>query len=152
MRPLTGEEKALSKAAKQRANKQLQAQRREIGVRIKEIENTPDPEYPVAHQRQTAVLAAEFESIRDVKGDPVILQMVGVSITLNYEMLRRFIRSLKNRQWNMSLDASTGSSVLIITHHINLWGKDRGYVELYDLPLYQKELLTDLPVIEIERN
>lgn len=123
MRPLTGEEKALSKAAKQRANKQLQAQRRKIGVRI-----------------------------RDVKGDPVVLQMDGGSITLNYEMLRRFIRSLKKRHWNMSLDTSTGSSVLTITHHINLRGKDRGYVELYDLPPYQKELLTDLPVIEIERN
>ncbi|KZS48106.1 hypothetical protein AWU65_20330 [Paenibacillus glucanolyticus] len=123
MRPLTLDEKALSKAAKQRANKQLQAQRRKIGVRI-----------------------------RDVKGEPVILEIEGRSITLNYEMLRRFIRSLKNRHWNMSLDISTGSSVLVISHHIDLWSKDRGYIELYDLPAYQKELLTELPVIEIERN
>lgn len=148
MRPLTPEEKALSKAAKQRANRQLQAQRREIGVRIREIASTPDME-PVALRRKAALLA-RFEGIRDVKGDPVVLEIDGNSITLNYEMLRRFIRSLKNRHWNMKLDISTGSPVLIITHHIDLWSKDRGFIELYELPPYQKELLTDLPVIEIE--
>ncbi|MGG3278882.1 hypothetical protein [Paenibacillus solani] len=152
MRTLTAEEKALSKAAKQRANKHLQAQRRDIDARIRKLKNAPDPEYPVSHHRSTAVLAAESEMLQDVKGDPVVLKLDGSSIILNYEMLRRLIRSLKNRQWNMSLDTSTGSPVLIITHHINLWGKDRGYIELYDLPSYQKELLTELPVIEIERN
>lgn len=121
MRPLTAEEKAQSKATKQRANKLLQAQRRKIGMQI-----------------------------RDVKGDPVILVIDGNSITLNYEMLRRFIRSLKHRLWNMSLETSTGSPVLIITHQINSWGRDRGSIELYDLPSYQKEVLTDLPVIKIE--
>ncbi|PJN53642.1 hypothetical protein PAEVO_03620 [Paenibacillus sp. GM2FR] len=122
MRPLTAEEKSLSKAAKQRANKQLQAQRRKVGVRI-----------------------------RDVKGDPVILEINGSSITLNYEMLRRFIHSLKNRRWNISMDTWSGPQpVLIILHYVNSRSKDRGFIELYELPPYQKELLTDLPVIEIE--
>ncbi|MEK4980836.1 hypothetical protein [Bacillus sp. FSL K6-6540] len=150
MRPLTAEEKALSKAAKQRANKQLQLKRREIASKLKVVRELYGFGQSAAERREKLLL--QFDMLKDVKGDPVILQMVGGSITLNYEMLRRFIRSLKNRHWNMSLDTSTGFPVLIITHHINLWGKDRGYVELYDLPPHQKELLTDLPVIEIERN
>ncbi|EHB65244.1 hypothetical protein [Paenibacillus lactis] len=116
MRPLTAEEKALSKAAKQRANKQLQAQR-----------------------------------LRGVKGDPVVLEINGNPITLNYEMLRRFIRTLKNRRWNISMDTWSGPQpVLIILHYVNSRSNDRGFIELYELPPYQKELLTDLPVIEIE--
>ncbi|WP_338841972.1 hypothetical protein [Paenibacillus glucanolyticus] len=150
MRPLSAEEKAQSKAAKQRTNKALQARRGEIGSKLKVVRELYGFGQSDAEHREK--LLHQFDMIKDVKGDPVVLQMDGGSITLNYEMLRRFIRSLKKRHWNMSLDTSTGSSVLIITHHINLWGKDRGYVELYDLPPYQKELLTDLPVIEIERN
>ncbi|MEJ9220676.1 hypothetical protein P4H46_21140 [Paenibacillus glucanolyticus] len=150
MRPLSAEEKAQSKAAKQRANKALQARRGEIGSKLKVVRELYGFGQSAAERREK--LLHQFDMIKDVKGDPVVLQMDGGSITLNYEMLRRFIRALKKRHWNMSLDTSTGSSVLIITHHINLWGKDRGYVELYDLPPYQKELLTDLPVIEIERN
>lgn len=150
MRPLTGEEKALSKAAKQRANKQLQSRRGEIGSKLKVVRELYGFGQSAAERREK--LLHQFDMLKDIKGEPVVMQMDGGSITLNYEMFRRFIRSLKNRQWNMSLDTSTGSHVLVITHLINSWGKDRGRVELYDLPPYQKELLTDLPVIEIERN
>lgn len=133
MRILTTEEKAQCKAAKQRANKRLHAKQREIGSKL-------------GAER----LPYQFDMPKNVKGDPVVLQMVEGSITLNYEILRRFIRSLKKRQWDMSLDTSTGFPVLIINHYIDLWSKDRGSIELYELPSYQKELLTDLPIIEIE--
>ncbi|BFH14527.1 hypothetical protein J6TS7_44660 [Paenibacillus dendritiformis] len=85
----------------------------------------------------------------EVKGLPAIVSLDGVEITLNYELLYRLIRRLKNRHWNMKIERISGSPALVVTHLAN-WGQDKGFFELYNLPSHQMELLYDLPVIEID--
>lgn len=121
MRPLTIDEKAKSQTARKLANKALADARKKIGA------YTWDQHY------------------RMVKGSPVKLQMDGQEIVLNYELLRGMYQKLKRRYFSVKIENQT----LIIVHHVTLWGRDKGSIELYELPDYQKHHLIDLPTIEL---
>lgn len=137
MRPLTADEKALSQAARKQVNKALSDRRKALWVRIRKTQ----PETQVR-----AKLMEELDHIQDVKGLPITVELDSERLTLDYEMLTRFSRKLKGRHVNMKIE----HSVLVIVHHENLYGKNRGSIELYDLPRYQQELLSDLPVINLD--
>lgn len=139
MRPLTIEEKARSQAARKRANSVLGAEWKKI-----------DKQYRAAVKAKADVLRTEnllrqMRAIHDIKGSPVIVRLDGEEIVLNYELLQGYRRKLKRRQVNMRIE----DKMLIITHHLTLWGGDKGYIELYELPNYQRLLLTDLPTIDL---
>ncbi len=140
MRPLTSEEKARCTNARKRANKALREQRRAIGVKLRDLPES---------SRIGEVLLFEFESIRDIKGYPVTVSLNGNEMVLNYELLRCFDRSLKNRIKSIKIVWRDNCPVLLIDHHTRYWSKDVGSIELYELPAYQRELLTDLPIVEI---
>lgn len=120
MRPLTAEEKARSKEARKWANKVLSKRRRTSGERL-----------------------------LDVKGLPAVLKINDQEITMDYELFHRMIRKLKKRHWTMKMIQSPGGRSLIITHYAEVTGKDRGTVEFYELPAFQRELLKDLPIVAI---
>jgi len=120
MRPLTAEEKARSKEARKWANKVLSKRRRTSGERI-----------------------------LDVKGQPVVLKINDLEITIDYELFQKYIRKLKNRRWIMHIEKTIRKRSLIINHYVDVMSKDRGAVELYELPAYQRELLKNLPIVEI---
>ncbi|WP_068779643.1 hypothetical protein [Paenibacillus sp. GM2] len=120
MRPLTAEEKARSKEARKWANKVLRKRRRTSGERL-----------------------------LDVKGLPAILKINDLEIVIDYELFQRYLRKLKKRHWTMKMTQSSGGRSLIINHYVDVLSKDRGSIELYELPGSQRELLKDLPIVEI---
>ncbi|MBY9078283.1 hypothetical protein KIH86_17765 [Paenibacillus sp. HN-1] len=146
IRALTTEEKALSQAAKKRSNKALSAERAKI-----------------RKQRDVAFKANASEAYRDgllrqllsinkdVKGSPAIVRLssvwwTGGEIVIDYELLRGMLRRLKGR-YISSMKVSGG--VLTIVHSVP-FQRNRGEVELYQIPDYQRIHLTDLPVIELD--
>lgn len=148
MRTLTPKEKAQSQAAKKKANQRLQARRKEIGAKRKTIPFTDG--HGIAAKCRRDELLLEFDMNRDIKGCPVIFTLGDKQIILDYELLRRLFRTLKNRNKVLGIETSSGSAVLVISHHVNQWGKDKGYIELIGVPPHKAELLTDLPLITID--
>lgn len=144
MRQLTTDEKAQCETTRKRANKQLQEQRKSIGLQIRKLPTTCD----VSARR--AALLRQFDAIRDVKGAPVIAQLEGDQIVLDYELFRRLIRTLRNRHVNLKIDRSEGRPVLTVTHSESYYSKNAGKIELYELQHCQQELLSELPVIKID--
>ncbi|MNP07540.1 hypothetical protein D3C76_995660 [compost metagenome] len=73
-----------------------------------------------------------------------------MKIVIDYEILQKFLRKLKNRNLiiNIKVDVSSDRFVLVIKHYVKSGGKDQGSIELYELPFYQRELLKDLPIVE----
>ncbi|MBT2287994.1 hypothetical protein J7E73_02385 [Paenibacillus albidus] len=139
MRSLTIEEKALSQAARKRANTALKADRQKIDKqRRAAIKAKADESY-------RARLLQQIQSMKDVKGSPVIVRLDGQDAVLNYELLHGLHRKLKRRHVNLKIERQT----LIIVHHLTLWGGDKGYIELYELPDYQRLHLSDLPIIKL---
>lgn len=150
MRPLTVEEKARSQTAKKKANQRLQAIRKEIAAKRNTIPFTDGHGSAATRRREELLL--QFDMNRDIKGYPVIVSLDDKQIILDYELLRRLFRTLKNRNKVLSIETSSGSAVLVISHHVNLWGKDKGYIELIGVPPHKAELLTDLPIVDINFN
>lgn len=129
MRALTIEEKAQSKAARKIANKALADARKKTGSSY-----VWDQHY------------------RMIKGSPATVRLVGGEITLNYELLRGMLRKLKDRRVDirfMNAYLRGGSDSLAI-YHSDLWSFGKGEIELFNLPDYQRILLSDLPIIEID--
>ncbi|OMD93002.1 hypothetical protein BSK49_01055 [Paenibacillus odorifer] len=86
---------------------------------------------------------------KSIKGSPVILSLDGSTIVLDYDLLRKLYRTLKNRHVNTKIEWRGSAPVLMIYHHTGNWSKDTGTIELKQLPSYKMELLTDLPIIEL---
>ncbi|MNW66945.1 hypothetical protein D3C74_454670 [compost metagenome] len=70
-------------------------------------------------------------------------------IMIDYELFRKYLRNLRSQHWVMHIAQANEKRALIIEHYVNILSKDRGRVELYELPDYQQKLLSDLPTIEI---
>lgn len=139
MRPLTIEEKAQSRAARKQANKDLAAARKNI-----------DRQYVAAVKAKASEakkeqLRLQMKAIREVKGLPVIVQRPEGVITLNYELLHGMLRRLKGRWVKLRLD----NGMLHITHTERSNG-NHGEVQLYEMPRYQRLLLMDLPIIQLD--
>ncbi|WP_438435430.1 hypothetical protein [Gorillibacterium sp. sgz500922] len=116
MRSLTADEKALSLAAKKRANAELAKWRK-------------------------GMLWSQQEKVRDVKGLPVTLRGRN-DVILDFELLSRLIRTLKRRPITLRIEPGRLT--------IDFGGQTEGQIRLFDLPAYQRERLSDLPVIEME--
>ncbi|WP_342440001.1 hypothetical protein NSS79_15345 [Paenibacillus sp. FSL L8-0436] len=97
-----------------------------------------------ANKALTADRAKRGYTIRLLKGSPVIVRLDGREINLDYELLRGMLQRLKGRRVNIS---STLTYVMII--HSDPWSRNKGEIVLNQLPDYQREHLTDLPIIEL---
>ncbi|WP_058301713.1 hypothetical protein [Gorillibacterium timonense] len=132
LRALTTEEKAQSQATMKRANAELANRRKVLVQKLRKL--NPD----TASLRK---LEEDLITIRDVKGLPVIIRK-GTEIILNYEMFARLLRTLKRRPLTIRIDPGRMS--------IDFSGHTDGSIRLYELPVYQRELLLDLPIITLE--
>lgn len=94
--------------------------------------------------QQRDALLREFEALRDVSGFPAIVVFEGELLTINYELFRRFLRSLRGHHVSMRIERHClriDYAKFPVTH---------GTIELYGLPAYQTRLLTDLPLVRLE--
>jgi hypothetical protein len=139
MRPLTADEKAASEAARKRVNRVFGARRTEIGEQLRKL--------PITAKLKREELLKESLALRDVKGKPALLLIDGVEIMLDYELYRRLTRTLKNRYWRQEIKVVAGAATLRIEHCDRLTG---GTIELHAMPQYQRDLLTDLPIISTD--
>ncbi|REK69325.1 hypothetical protein [Paenibacillus paeoniae] len=141
MRALTALEKVASEAARKRVNKVFGAKRTEIGVQLRKL--------PITAERRRKELWAQCESVRDIKGLPVKLRVNDVEIVVNYELYRRMMRTLKGRRWCAFITVTpiTGARALIIDHK-DWHSSSNGTITFNELPQYQRDLLSDLPIIE----
>ncbi len=137
MRPLTIEEKAKSTAAKQRANDVLHQRRRDIGRELRSLS-------AITRSLRRSELLREFERLKDVTGQPVLLRVGDSSITLDYSVVRRLTRNMRN--WSAQILQFDERKHLTIRYEN---ARSKGATALYELPQYRRELLKDLPVIAI---
>lgn len=127
LRKLTEEEKSLIKKAKARANESLEFRRKALREQYRK-------------QRAIRILE-EIDRIQNVTGSPVELHVLDESMIINYDLVRKFTGKLKGYELRVR------NGILCIVEQ----GKKRDiWVELYSLPDYQIEVLTGLPVIEID--
>lgn len=98
-----------------------------------------------ANKSLTADRAKHGYALRLLKGSPAIVLLEGRGIVINYDLLRGMHQRLKRRHVTMRIE----NQILIIVHHATLWGRDKGSIELYELPDYQRLHLTDLPIIDL---
>lgn len=139
MRALTTEEKKLSSEARKRANQAISQQRRELGRQIRACTA------PAQTQRKMNLLR-QFDSLSDIKGQPVLLTNKDRCMVIDYELFRRLARSLKHRRVDLRIEPGG----LLTIHHEDPWNsRNHGEIELHELPGYQQMLLTDLPWIEL---
>lgn len=137
IRPLTADEIAKSKIAKDTANKIIRAHRKELSKQIKQIQKCNPVSFTLKF------LIKEYEALRTIKGTPVIVALTDDTICVNYEILRKLAKSL-NRQWYC--ETKIENSMLTTTYQK---GYRKGVFSLNELPTYQTKLLSELPIIEI---
>ncbi len=147
IRPLTDTEKELIRKAKRKANKVLQARRKEI---TKQIEK----EKRINHRHIGAAIQAleqKRDAIQLIAGSPVLVSANGLSMCLNYELLRKLNTSLSPRYWNRSLRLRTVPTLgpILLIEYERIHGGGNGRIELYELPEYQRSLLDGLPTVEV---
>ncbi|WP_127539367.1 hypothetical protein [Paenibacillus illinoisensis] len=140
MRPLTAQEKKQIADVKKRANTAISKKRILLGAQIRACTA------PVQMQRKKELLL-QFDALSPVKGYPAVIKDKDRSMIIDYQLLRRVTRSLKHRCVDIRLDPG---GLLTIQHEDPTNSRNRGELELYEIPPWQQCALTDLPVIEID--
>lgn len=136
IRPLTDKEIAKSKTAKNTANTVIRAQQKELTRKINKLRKT-------AYLSAYAHLIEEREALRTITGNPVIITINNDTICLDYEILRKLDKLLN---WRWYREAKIEKSTLIITYQKS---NGKGVFSLNELPKYQTNLLSKLPIVEI---
>lgn len=138
LRKLTAAEEEQIRQAKTSANDVIKAKRDEICKRMKP-----------ATAKLRRQLQHDLTSWSLVTGKPVIIQHLDDRICLDYELLRKFVRSLKGcpSVWVQVQMDKPGTTLSI--GYSRRDGKGHGAMNLFELRHYSHELLKDLPVIEI---
>ncbi|RKO63241.1 hypothetical protein [Caldibacillus debilis] len=147
IRPLTVTEKSLIKLSKNTANAALKQKRQVIKCQIaqlhKENKATKPSLYLHGRIRQ---LEQELLKYRNIKGYPVRVKTDDCSIVIDYSFLRGIDKKLPSRSWFKWIVVEEDR---VIVEYLNQHTKTGGRLELYDFPKHKKELLTNLPVVDI---
>ncbi|MHB1651649.1 MAG: hypothetical protein ACYCVD_04120 [Desulfitobacteriaceae bacterium] len=139
LRKLTDEDIERIKKAKDAANKTTKEQRKKLMTEIKIYQRT-------AHVTKVNLLIKQLDELGVIIGHPVIIKVDDMSLCMNHDLLKKFERSLdKSDFWNPNIKIEGKTLFISYQKHPN-----RGTVELYELPLYQVELLTGLPTIDLK--
>ncbi len=132
-RPLTATESKKSTAAKREANKILRR-----GTEL-----------------SRAYEAATLGEARPIEGRPVIVSIQGRRMYVDYSKLRKIATTFR-RSWRYTmadikrLGGYDQKTILFLSYR-NDWSPAKGSLEMYELPEYQRELLRDLPIIEVQQ-
>lgn len=135
---MTPDEKAQCEKARKQANIRLAAMRMELTRQIRKIS--------MSAVRNREQLSLQRDGLNDIKGLPAHVTLEGHTLLLDYELLTRFIRKLKGRQYKVKIEGRAGGYALVIDHYR---GYNSGRVELIGLPSYQAGVLLELPTIDL---
>jgi hypothetical protein len=142
VRKLTAEDRALIWKAKRIANDEIKKERKALRAEIKKLERQAGS---YARSAELRDLDDRLKQLKPVTGKPVLVTAGDKSIYLHYEPVARFIKSLERNyyQGKASICGIRGNrKALIVEYGPNEF-------MLFELPLYQVNLLHDLPNIEI---
>ena len=139
LRKLTDEELVQIKKSKDDANKVIKAQRKKLQADIKIYQRT-------TNSTKLNRLIKQLDELSVITESPVLVKVEGVSLCVNYDLLKKFERSLYKSNFRCS-DIKIHVKSLIIRY-----GKhgQSGAVELFELPEHQVKLLTVLPIINLK--
>jgi hypothetical protein len=141
IRPLTNEEAAKIKKAKQAANEVLKEQRKDLTKEINNLRKVPG-----SYGKKATLddLEQQLKKLQAITGNPVIFSMNGNTMCIDYELLKKLNKSLDPRRFSRKIGIE--KKQLTIEYWRNQHHK--GTITLYELPLYQ--LLNGLPTVKIE--
>lgn len=140
IRKLTDEDKTLIRKAKQKANDEIKKERKVLLAHIRKLERKAG----YFSRAELRILDNRLETLKPVTGSPVIAIVGDNSICLKYNTLEKLSRSLRRSGYRGI--ASIINTDNRKTLHVKY---DKGEFELFELPLYQVNLLHGLPIIEI---
>ena len=138
LRELTDEELEKIKKAKDAANVIIKMQRRGLMAKIKLNEEA-------FHIHQVELLAKQLELLTLITGRPVIVKIGYDVIYLNYDLLKKYERSLDKGNFYSQWTKIEGKN--LITRY-EKHGQS-GTVELLELPAHQVDLLDGLLIVEL---
>ena len=136
LRGLTDEEIEKIKKYKDSANVIIKMQRRGLTAKIKVNQKA-------FHVREAELLAKQLETHTVIIGRPVIVKVGYDVITLNYDLLKKYERSLDKGNFYSRWSK-------IEENHLVIWYEKHGQsgtLELYQLPAHQVDLLDGLPLV-----
>ena len=141
LRKLTDEETVKIKKSKDGANKIIREQRKKL---VREISGYRDYSPNNSVDLKLRALKQRLEKTQLVIGHPVIVNIEGMSVLVDYDRLNKFGNSLgRSGFWNHTTKIEGASLILRYRKH-----DQSGAVELF-IPDYQAELLKGLPSIDL---
>lgn len=141
LRDLTDEEIEKIKKYKESANVIIKMQRRGLTSKIKAL-HKGKPTY----DKKRAELENQREAHSVITGRPVIVKIGYDVVTLNYDLLKKYERSLDKGNFH-SQRIKIEENHLIIRYEKH---GQSGILELYQLPAHQLDLLDGLPIIDLK--
>lgn len=141
LRDLTDKEIEKIKKYKDSANAITKIQRKKLQAEIK-ARWKRNPTF----DKKREALERQLEAHTVIIGRPVIVKVEDLSLCLNYDLLKKFERSLYKSNLACNRIKIEGKSLII---RYGKYGQS-GIFELAELPTYQTELLTGLPTIDLK--
>lgn len=138
LRDLTEEEIEKIKKYKDSANIVIKMQRKKLMADIKRYKKG-------FHIRQAELLAKQLEAHTVITGRPVIVKVGYDVITLNYDLLKKYERSIDKSNFYKRL-VTIEENHLVIRYEKH---GQNGAVQLYQLPAHQVDLLDGLPIVDL---
>lgn len=139
LRDLTDEEIEKIKKYKDSANKVIKGQRKELALLIKVNKNA-------FRIHNAELLAKQLEAHTVITGRPVIVKVGYDVICLNYDLLKKYGRSLdKGNFYSRRVKIEENRLVIRYEKH-----GQSGILELFELPTHQVDLLDGLPSIDLK--
>lgn len=136
-RKLTDAELQQIRKAKEKANKAIKKQRRQIKEEMKR-----------STQYGEKLLQGDLDSHKLIKEWPVELRTYNGRILVNYSLLLKIGTSLRRSgflEGYVGIENGDFTSLVI-----KYWNSHMdGQLEIYELPTYQRAVLKDLPVVDI---
>lgn len=144
IRQLTDEEKSKIKAVKDKANTAIRDKRKALRKEIKCL-GSPYLARGSAKQYLARELAKQLEKLKNVTGYPVVFELDGSQVILDYSKVKKLDTNLDPRTWTRQV--CIRNKQLTVRYHKNF---HKGVLTLNELPEYQTSLLQDLPIVKIE--
>ncbi|MCF8566879.1 hypothetical protein LLE49_19355 [Alicyclobacillus tolerans] len=140
LRPLTPEELELIQTAKKAANDKLASWRAELRKNRKGLT-----------ARERGNLENRIAAHENVTGKPVVIVVDGAEMTLDYDLLKSFMKSLERHKFFYTLRVRDGFPTVLDIHFSPGFGSPScgGNAALYELPPRKKDLLQGLPRVEL---
>lgn len=137
LRKLTDDEIKKIKKLKDAANRTIKTQRKKLTAEMKQYRN---------NSRKVASMINQLDYLSVITGYPVVVKVEDESVCLNYDLLKKFERSLYKSGLSCASIKIESKSLIV---RYGKYGQS-GILELTELPAYQTELLAGLPTIDLK--